>query len=843
MGDNNFSVDFDPGGEFGYWIEDEAGLPAYEYTCDQDNDSRAASFTTAGPSRLHWHQVGNGRITALATNYGYIQALEGSRGGQWLNFRDTARLCPGGGIALIREDNEYLTDLYEQGTSPPDYRRIFGCGYFRKIKKHNGLLIDHYILAPYGDDPALITRIVVRNESGQTRHLEIGEFFGICLRYISRADVYTSGRRRDFCPGEFLNNIASGLNTILSPIFDVDERRASFADRFVFRAHLESQSLILLSPEYTGVGKPVATTRSGKNYYPKPLFIGSLSGHPDLICTMADELVSPDGGFTTSAAGRAIHPGKIKRPCLCMGFNTELEPGSERKLLFIFGAAEKEMCQQLLEKYDKIVESGTDLSLWNGSRWKKAMPSLELPGMPASEQIASETMWHFYYSKSASLYHEYYDCHYAPQGGVYEYLQGFRGSVRDFGLFSAGLIYFDPCLARETIEYCFRTMEPSGRLMYATYGFGKATGVIVHENPSDLQLFLLWALTDYILFTGDEAFLDLELPLHPDRSRRRTIRKSVEQALDYFYTKIGLGEHGLARVGDGDWSDGIALFVRDRRRFVKEGESAFNTAMAIYVLPRLAGVLDKWNRREAEKARSYAASLKEAVLNCYNGRWFFRGYDGKGTPIGDKHLFLEHHTWLLISRVLPDNMARSVIENVYKILDKPSRFGQYVLYPPLKTRLEHYAPGWDVNGGVWFAMNFLLTWAYGYYDPNKAWYSLVKNSMAMKATIDPCIWYGIWSGPDSFNADHARRPGETFYHLPTPGTDFPVMNLNLHACFLLALTRLCGLDPMLDKQVAPALLPTRDFRIETPVISLAVEAGETHFTRKFPTKHNQTGIE
>ena len=98
-----------------------------------------------------------------------------------------------------------------------------------------------------------------------------------------------------------------------------------------------------------------------------------------------------------------------------------------------------------------------------------------------------------------------------------------------------------------------------------------------------------------------------------------------------------------------------------------------------------------------------------------------------------------------------------------------------------------------------------------------------KNSLAMKATVDPHIWYGIWSGPDSFNADHAPRPGETYFHLPTPTTDFPVMNLNWHACFLGALVKLSGIEPDADGVKPQPLLPFENFKLVTPTFNLKIK--------------------
>jgi hypothetical protein len=63
-------------GHFGEWIVDEFGLPAYRYTCNQASDPMAIS-----PVHKEWrsptdhtHQVGNDRLVAAVSNYGYVQA-------------------------------------------------------------------------------------------------------------------------------------------------------------------------------------------------------------------------------------------------------------------------------------------------------------------------------------------------------------------------------------------------------------------------------------------------------------------------------------------------------------------------------------------------------------------------------------------------------------------------------------------------------------------------------------------------------------------------------------------------------------------------------------------------
>ena len=58
-------------GHFGQWIEDEFGLPAFRYTCDQTNDPKAVTTVNPGilSSTEHIHQVGNDRIVACAIGH------------------------------------------------------------------------------------------------------------------------------------------------------------------------------------------------------------------------------------------------------------------------------------------------------------------------------------------------------------------------------------------------------------------------------------------------------------------------------------------------------------------------------------------------------------------------------------------------------------------------------------------------------------------------------------------------------------------------------------------------------------------------------------------------------
>jgi hypothetical protein len=143
------------------------------------------------------------------------------------------------------------------------------------------------------------------------------------------------------------------------------------------------------------------------------------------------------------------------------------------------------------------------------------------------------------------------------------------------------------------------------------------------------------------------------------------------------------------------------------------------------------------------------------------------------------------------------------------------------------------APGWDCNGGVWAAINGLLAWAYALHDPELAWRSLQKQSLAAHARAYPHVWYGIWSGPDSYNAHYAERPGETFVHPATPMTEYPVMNSNAHAGPLLALIKVLGVEATPEGISVTPRLPEGfgPWRLSTALLNVESDGHSTKISR------------
>ena len=172
-------------GYFGEWIEDEFGLPAYRYTCDQINDPKALTpMNEEWRSKTeHLHQVGNDRLVAVASNYGYIQVRQDEGGPKYLNEFDPKRGQYAGGFGYLTDGDSFLSTYYPGNAD--SFERIFGIGYIQKKVIGHGYNVNQIIFAPFGDDPILISQITIINNRDMPVDLRWIEYWGCCMYQFS----------------------------------------------------------------------------------------------------------------------------------------------------------------------------------------------------------------------------------------------------------------------------------------------------------------------------------------------------------------------------------------------------------------------------------------------------------------------------------------------------------------------------------------------------------------------------------------------------------------------------------------------------------------------------------
>ena len=175
-------------GYFGEWIEDEFGLPAYKYTCDQINDLKAISPVNEEwqLKTNHMHQVGNDRLVAVASNYGYIQVRQDEGSPKFLNDYDPENGHYAGGFGYLTDGKNTISTFYTDKVE--SFERTFGIGYLRKVIEDVGLKVDQFVFAPFGDDPILISKVTITNNQNNSSNLRWLEYWGsLCYQFSMKS--------------------------------------------------------------------------------------------------------------------------------------------------------------------------------------------------------------------------------------------------------------------------------------------------------------------------------------------------------------------------------------------------------------------------------------------------------------------------------------------------------------------------------------------------------------------------------------------------------------------------------------------------------------------------------
>jgi hypothetical protein len=803
-------------GIFGSWSLDGLGLPGYDYGLDQHADLRAAFVNTEGLDRRdHWHAIGNERVNALFSNDGYVELATQDRGLSYVSKYDAASGNFAGGYGFVDDGEETWSTLYASRPPGSIARRRFGMGYAESELTHREVRVLRRTWAPDGDAPFVLSDVVLENLSGAPKTLRTYEHWDVGRRPIEIEWVASDDPFEGI--SQQLRDKRDGQNARLDEVVTFDaaasrlELRRSFAD---------------------GVEPPPADEPSPFEERPGDPFLSLLAG-PAVRDTFTEQAVFfGDGGLhAPSAVGaRASGEGASSGPrgapksglgqprTFVLAHDVELAPGEATTLRYAFGYAPM---GEPVTLDPTLADPGRDLLRERSLALAGRLLYLAIDGEPA---LHRELAWHASQLEVSVGRREYFApepggpaVRVVPQGSAYLYLHGADGAARDLGLFAAPLVYTHPSLARDELAMNMMVTHEDGRISYAFQGHGMLDDALgFHAAPSDLTLFFLWALAEYVGATGDVAFLDAPMPFYPlATSAPATTWDHVTLAVRHLFDVVGTGEHGLVRVQTGDWSDGIVVEAPDRELAIAAGESVPNTLMAIAILPRVAELVAARDPALAQEITSRVSALGEAVVTGgWAGDFYGRAYFGDGVLRYADVPNLEAQVWALVGDTFPDEGdggagARGrTLAAIEAELDLPSPTGATLL----------------PDGQVWPAVSCLLTEGYAVTDPERALSHLARNTMAAHAKAFPEVWYGIWSGPDGLWSSGGPLPGQAWWSQVTPMSDFPTMNNNQHAMPLYAALRLAGLRARGDGLSVEPRLP-RDFTLRTQLVDLEVRGG------------------
>lgn len=491
------------------------------------------------------------------------------------------------------------------------------------------------------------------------------------------------------------------------------------------------------------------------------------------------EFIGRNGALTNPAAMQrkclSGRTGAGLDPCAAIQARISLEPGQEREVVFIFGAAShSDDARRYIQQFGGKVGAWQALeTVWE--HWNRTLGAVKVETPDVALNLLSNG-WLVYQTLSCRLWGR---SGYYQSGGAY----GFRDQLQD----TMALIHTTPWLARDQL------IKHAGRQFLkgdVQHWWHPPNGQGVRTHFSDDYLWLPYATCRYVRATGDIGVLDE--PIHFLEGRELCAeeeayydqpQRSPEVASLYEHCvralKHGLrfGIHHLPLMGCGDWNDGMNQVGKDGR-----GESVWLGWFLVENLELFAELARERNDPEfAELCCTQAVELCGNIeAEAWDGAWYRRAYFDDGTPLGsisndECQIDSISQSWAVISKGGDEQRARQAMTAVDQRLVRRDQQIIQLLDPPFdKSDLEPgyikgYIPGVRENGGQYTHAAIWATMAFAMQGNNeRAWeYFAMLNPINHGSTPESIERYKV--EPYVMCADiygvspHTGRGGWTWY--------------------------------------------------------------------------------
>ncbi len=413
-----------------------------------------------------------------------------------------------------------------------------------------------------------------------------------------------------------------------------------------------------------------------------------------------------------------------KKACIAIQIEVEIEAMSSKELVLSLGAEENNTdLKNMAYKYGKVSNCRQELE--NVKRkWKDLLERLQVY-TPLESMNIMLNGWALYQTLTSRIIGR---TGFYQSGGAY----GFRDQLQD----SLAFKYIESEIMKKQILKHSKHQFIEGDV---EHWWHEDTGRGIRTRFSDDLAWLPFLVEQYISATGDYGILEIQTPyldgnileeyeeekydLYKASELNENIFMHCKRALD---KSMNLGEHGLPKIGIGDWNDGMSTVGNKGK-----GESIWLGFFLYKVIIGFIPLCEKMRENsrtddskkntmdktadyyedEIKKYKDMAENLKKN-LNKYgwDGRWFKRAYTDDGDILGsieneECRIDSIAQSWSVISGA-GDNDKKFIsmesLENhlvdkengIIKLLDPPFENGK--LKPGY---IKAYLPGVRENGG------------------------------------------------------------------------------------------------------------------------------------------------
>ena len=390
---------------------------------------------------------------------------------------------------------------------------------------------------------------------------------------------------------------------------------------------------------------------------------------------------------------------------IALELEIELEALENKDISIVLGTGDTIIeCQDLAYKYSNLNNCFQEYEIVKRF-WNDKLSNVQV-STPVESMNILLNGWAMYQTLASRMWGR---TGFYQSGGAF----GFRDQLQD----SLSCKYLNPEITKNQIIKHSKHQFTEGDV---EHWWHEETRRGIRTRFSDDLLWLPYAVSDYINFTNDYSILDVETSyidgavlekgiderydIYVPSEQKGTIYEHCIKAIE---KSLNFGEHGLPKIGSGDWNDGFSTVGNKGK-----GESVWLGFFLGSVLNDFSKICEyKGDLGKAEKYKETVKQLRKSInTNAWDGRWFNRAFMDDGKVLGSLQndeckIDSIAQSWSVISN-MGDNDKKFIsmesLENhlvdtengLIKLLDPPFEKGD--LEPGY---IKAYLPGTRENGG------------------------------------------------------------------------------------------------------------------------------------------------
>lgn len=327
-------------------------------------------------------------------------------------------------------------------------------------------------------------------------------------------------------------------------------------------------------------------------------------------------------------------------PVYALDYEWHLAPGEEKELTQVFSLAQE----------------GTENAYFNQEFYIKAKEERKA----VFEQLFSKNR-----IQTGDSEFDYYANYWVPlqmnwvaslDRGWPTGMRGSRDSAQDY----AALLYTNPEACKNIILTMLECQRSDGWFprQYSAKGKHGKHDLRGHVDGGAFFIEFLWK---YLAHTNDYEILDEQIEWL-DSDEKSSVLEHVICAVEYYIREENLGEHGLCKIGEGDWLDSVNCAGLEGR-----GESVTVSAQMVMGLKYLSDILQKV-QPETDVTR-YLDCAEQLKININKFAWNQQGFYNS--------VFTDNGEWVF-SDCDPDGLERVYgVANYYAVISGVADKEQY----------------------------------------------------------------------------------------------------------------------------------------------------------------------